>query len=53
MMCEQVCHFVGIDETTIGKDGMQMLFQCADKNNSGDVDFQEFLSAIVGNLVTI
>ena len=44
---------MGINEETIGQDGMQMLFQCADKNNSGDVDFQEFLSAIVGNLVTI
>jgi len=46
-----VCHHVGIDEKLVGEAGIETLFRCADKNNSGDVDFQEFLSAVVGNLV--
>jgi hypothetical protein len=49
----KVCEHVGIDESMLGKNGIQALFRCADKNGSGDVDFQEFLSAVVGNLVNL
>jgi hypothetical protein len=48
-----VCHHVGIDEKLVGETGIATLFRCADKNKSGDVDFQEFLSAVVGNLVKL
>jgi len=44
---------VGILERDLGKEGVDLLFQTADKDNSGEVDFQEFLSAVVGNLVNL
>jgi len=49
----QVCESVGILERDLGKEGVDLLFQTADKDNSGEVDFQEFLSAVVGNLVNL
>ena len=49
----KICHHMGINEALIGTAGIEMLFKCADRDGSGDVDFQEFLGAVVGNLVSL
>jgi len=37
----------------LGMDGKKILFQIADKDDSAAVDFNEFLQAVVGNLVRL
>ena len=49
-----VCQYLGIHESDVGRDGLLVLFHsCADKNHDGKVDFQEFLRAVVGHIVSL
>lgn len=44
---------VGLGADVLGHQGMKMLFQVADKDGGGSIDFSEFLSAVVGNIVSV
>ena len=44
---------VGLGVEQLGMQGMKTLYRMADKDGNGNIDFNEFLVAVVGNLVTI
>jgi hypothetical protein len=42
-----------MDEDVVGKDGIELLWSTVDRDKGGSVDFQEFLTAVVGHLVKL
>lgn len=42
---------LGVDK--LGEEGLRTLYRVADKDGNGNIDFNEFLVAVVGNLVSI
>ena len=49
---QRLCTFIGLD-AFLNKSEVKLLFNIADRNGGGGIDFQEFLSAVVGNLVNL
>ena len=37
----------------LGEDALATLFDLADSNKSGTIDFSEFLSAVIGNIASV
>ena len=49
----QVMASVGLGADQIGETGLKTLYHMADKDGNGNIDFNEFLVAVVGNLVSL
>ncbi|KAJ1483273.1 hypothetical protein T484DRAFT_1800940 [Baffinella frigidus] len=47
-----ICEMLGLTNEVLGGGGVKTLFHFADKDDSGVIDFQEFLAAVVGNLTS-
>lgn len=43
----------GLGRDKLGESGLRTLYRIADKDGNGNIDFNEFLVAVVGNLVSI
>ena len=50
--CE-VMEGVGLGVSELGVQALKTLYRIADKDGNGNIDFNEFLVAVVGNLVSI
>ena len=50
--CE-VMNQCGLGVDKLGEEGLRTLYRVADKDGNGNIDFNEFLVAVVGNLVSI
>jgi Ca2+-binding EF-hand superfamily protein len=44
---------VGLGPDKLGDQGLKTLYRMADKDGNGNIDFNEFLVAVVGNLVSL
>ena len=44
---------VGLGVSELGVQALKTLYRIADKDGNGNIDFNEFLVAVVGNLVSI
>ena len=49
----QVMESVGLGLDQFGEQGLKTLYHMADKDGNGNIDFNEFLVAVVGNLVSL
>ena len=49
----EVMKSVGLGPDKLGDQGLKTLYHMADKDGNGNIDFNEFLVAVVGNLVSL
>lgn len=49
----QVMEGVGLGVNELGVQSLKTLYRIADRDGNGNIDFNEFLVAVVGNLVSI